>query len=72
MKKILITGGTGFVGGRLAKRLSAENEVFVSSRKKLSAEDLLPYGNVNAVDHASLLKAAAFPFVDTVIHLARP
>ena len=34
-KKILITGGIGFVGGRLAKKLSENFDVIVSSRNIL-------------------------------------
>jgi UDP-glucose 4-epimerase len=70
MKKILITGGTGFVGGRLARRLSAEHEVFLSSRKQHDKKDLRLYGNVTPVDHASLFELESFPAVDVVIHLA--
>lgn len=33
MSKILITGGTGFVGKHLAKHLEKENDVYISSRK---------------------------------------
>ena len=70
MKKILITGGAGFVGGRLTKRLAADNEVYISSRKIPDQKELRLYGNVIFVDHKSLLKPEGFPAVDLVIHLA--
>jgi UDP-glucose 4-epimerase len=71
MKKILITGGTGFVGGRLAKRLAKEHEVYISSRKRsLDRNALGLYGNVLPLDHKRLFKQDDFPAVDVVIHLA--
>jgi UDP-glucose 4-epimerase len=70
MKKILITGGTGFVGGRLARRLATEHEVYISSRKSLDKQALRLYGNVTPVDHNSLFELENFPAVDVVIHLA--
>ncbi len=70
MNKILITGGTGFVGGRLTKRLAAENEVFISSRKKPDDDALRLYGGVRFIDHSGLLHPEGFPAVDMVIHLA--
>ncbi len=68
--KILITGGLGFIGGRLAKKLSPEHEVYVSSRQRPDPLKLRLYGNVIPVEHISLLEAGDFPEVDTVIHLA--
>lgn len=70
MNKILITGGTGLVGGRLAKRLSMDYEVYISSRKGLDNNKLRLYGNVTGVTHQSLLKQSEFPEVDIVIHMA--
>jgi UDP-glucose 4-epimerase len=70
MNKILITGGTGFVGGRLTKRLAAENEVFISSRKKPDENELRLYGGVRFIDHSALLNPESFPAIDMVIHLA--
>ena len=70
MKKILITGGMGFVGGRLAKRLAETNELYLSSRKIPDKNKLRLFGNVTPVDHQSLLQPDKFPEVDTVIHLA--
>lgn len=68
--KILITGGTGFVGGRLAKRLAEENEIYVSTRKTPDKNKLRLFGHVTPIDHHSLLEAGNFPAVDMVIHLA--
>jgi UDP-glucose 4-epimerase len=70
MKRILISGGTGFVGGRLAKRLAGEHKVYISSRKHLEEKKLKLYGDVFPIDHPSLFDVEKFPEVDTVIHLA--
>ena len=70
MNKVLITGGTGFVGGRLAKRLAEENEVYISSRRSVDKDALRLYGKVIPVEHKSLFDPENFPAVDTVIHLA--
>ena len=71
MSRILITGGFGFVGGRLTRRLSEAHEVWVSSRKEVSDTMLRLHGNVRRIDHALLLSPETFPaFIDTVIHLA--
>ena len=71
MKKILVTGGFGFVGGRLVRKLSAQHSVIVSSRKLLPGDLRLPHGDVEQVLHESLLSKETFPAgCDTVIHLA--
>jgi UDP-glucose 4-epimerase len=71
MSRILITGGFGFVGGRLSRRLSEEHEVWASSRKPVPESILRLHGNVRRIDHALLLDPAGFPAsVDAVIHLA--
>jgi UDP-glucose 4-epimerase len=71
MSRILITGGLGFVGGRIAKRLAENHEVIVSSRKVPSSEILAQHGNINFINHADLLNADHFPKeVEWVIHLA--
>ncbi|HEY4156275.1 MAG TPA: SDR family oxidoreductase [Puia sp.] len=71
MSRILITGGFGFVGGRITRRLAAEHEVWVSSRNKVQDMILRLHGNVRCFDHALLLSEDTFPaFIDTVIHLA--
>ena len=71
MKKILVTGGYGFVGGRLVRSLSAENKIVVSTRNLLSDEQRLLHGDVEQVVHSSLFTSNTFPKdCDTVIHLA--
>ena len=71
MSRILITGGFGYVGGRLSRRLSEEHEVWVSSRKPVPDDILRLHGQVKRIDHALLLDPATFPAsVDVVIHLA--
>jgi UDP-glucose 4-epimerase len=71
MSRILITGGFGYVGGRLTRRLSEEHEVWVSSRKPVSEDILRLHGQVKRIAHALLLDPATFPAsVDIVIHLA--
>ncbi len=71
MSRILITGGFGFVGGRLTRRLAEEHEVWVSSREKVPDIILRLHGNVRRIDHALLFYPETFPaFIDTVIHLA--
>ncbi len=70
MKKILITGGTGYVGGRLAKRLSVEHKVLVSSRNLQDKKNQDLYRDLEIVDHHSLFDVENFPVVDAIIHLA--
>ena len=71
MSRILITGGFGYVGGRLSRRLSEEHEVWVSSRKPVPEDILRLHGRVKRIDHALLLDPATFPAsVDVVIHMA--
>ena len=71
MKKILVTGGLGFVGGRLSKKLSKEFNVVVSSRQSMPQEQLVMHGDIMQVLHKDLLQKEQFPKdIDTVIHLA--
>ncbi len=71
MSRILITGGFGFVGGRLTRRLAEDHEVWVSSRNSVTDDMLRLHGNPRRIDHALLLASDTFPaFIDTVIHLA--
>jgi UDP-glucose 4-epimerase len=71
MKTVLITGGLGFVGGRLARKLSDAFHVIVSSRNAGQQHILELHGNVVPVLHQDLLTAEKFPEnVDTLIHLA--
>jgi UDP-glucose 4-epimerase len=71
MSLVLITGGLGFVGGRLAKKIAKDSDVMVSSRKKNPTELLALHGEIVQVDHNDLLSKGTFPKdVETVIHLA--
>jgi len=71
MSKVLITGGLGFVGGRLAKKLSGSRQVMVSSRNAADTSARSAHGPVQHVLHRDLLSAATFPTgIKTVIHLA--
>jgi UDP-glucose 4-epimerase len=72
MKNILITGGLGYVGGRLARELSKSNHVMISSRKIIDDHIRSAYGeDVSYIPHDSLLNAQSFPNgIDSVIHLA--
>jgi len=70
MKKILITGGFGYVGGRLSKKLSDNFEVIASSRNPKEL-DLSFYPGIIDICHNELLSSEHFPRgIDTVIHLA--
>lgn len=71
MKQILITGGLGYVGGRLAKKLSDSFNIVLSSRKPINEEVMKWHCATEQVAHADLLKAETFPSnIDTVIHMA--
>jgi UDP-glucose 4-epimerase len=71
MSKVLVTGGLGFVGGRIAQKLSASHQVTVSSRNTVSPPVLALHGPVNQLAHRSLLSTDDFPRgIDTVIHMA--
>jgi UDP-glucose 4-epimerase len=70
-KNILITGGLGYVGGRLVKSLSNDYDIVVSSRRDFSLSGLDLPNNISQVNHHFLINNKSFPKeVDTVIHLA--
>jgi UDP-glucose 4-epimerase len=71
MKNILITGGIGYVGGRLTRSLSNFFNIIVSSRKKISKETLDIHGIKESILHKNLLSKKHFPNnIDIIIHLA--
>ncbi|MBS1680687.1 MAG: SDR family oxidoreductase [Bacteroidetes bacterium] len=71
MRKILITGGLGYVGGRLAQELSKSNVVILSSRNEPPAEAKALLKTTSFLKHDSLLSPTSFPEdIDVVIHLA--
>jgi UDP-glucose 4-epimerase len=76
-RRILITGGTGFIGTALTRRLYQENEVILLDRRlslssyELSGMNGHPHVTVmlgDILDPAAVARAVAG--VDTVIHLA--
>lgn len=69
--RILITGGIGFVGGRLSKALSQEHEIVISSRRNISNDILALHGATSSVLHHDLLDSDKWPGeIEVVIHLA--
>jgi UDP-glucose 4-epimerase len=72
MKTVLITGGLGYVGGRLAKMLVKSFSVLISSRGEINDPIRSVFGeDISYVGHESLLEANSFPKrIDAVIHLA--
>lgn len=68
--KILVTGGTGFVGSHLIRELLKENTVYalIRDRKKL---ELLNFENKVTVIDGDLFKSGEFPAdIELVFHLA--
>jgi UDP-glucose 4-epimerase len=71
MATILVTGGLGYVGGRLVNALAKQHKVFVSSRKPIDEKDVLFYAIQGGIQHHDLLQSSSFPSnIDIVIHLA--
>ena len=69
VKNILITGGLGYVGGRLASALSPTHHVWVSSRNPIALGGHPSLQHLHCIRHDTLLNA--FPEnIDVVIHLA--
>jgi UDP-glucose 4-epimerase len=73
MKSVLITGGFGYIGGRIAKEIASNStwQVRLGSRVPRKAPDWLPQAEVvtlDVLDDDSLLRAVQD--VQAVIHLA--
>jgi UDP-glucose 4-epimerase len=70
-KNILLTGGLGYVGGRLVSNLMADHTIIVSSRTKPEWYLQNKFYNTSFVSHESLLEVDSFPAeLDTVVYLA--
>ncbi len=72
-QKILVTGGMGFVGGRVAQSLAARDDVAITlgSRKAQAPPDWLPAAQVVAMDwHSQQSLVSACDGVGTLVHLA--
>jgi UDP-glucose 4-epimerase len=69
--RILITGGLGYLGGRIARHLAPSSELLLGTRRSdVPNPDWLKTGRVIRLDVLSDDIAAAFRGVDVVIHLA--
>ncbi len=69
--KILITGGFGFIGGNLIKKLFYKNKIIISTRRKKIPKSFNNFKNLELVQHEDLLSQKKFPKkIDVVIHLA--
>lgn len=71
--RVLLTGGSGYIGGRLAKFLMSQNdvEVIIGTRSETSCLTWLPEAKVLSLNYANSDNlAAACQGLDTVVHLA--
>ena len=70
-RRILITGGLGYIGGRIVEHLQASHSLVVSSRNKPNDTIVRFFTNVEFINHLDLLSPVTFPDnIDTIIHLA--
>ena len=72
-RKVLITGGLGFVGGRVAQLLDARGdvEVYLGSRKAQLSPPWLPSAQMVTMDWLSIENLLAVcDGIDTIVHLA--
>lgn len=74
MKRILVTGGLGYVGGRVVKYLleNSSSEIIITSRRDADVETIFESNRVKLYSAKNLIDAAtAFPYLfDAIIHLA--
>ncbi len=72
MKKILITGGLGYIGARISKYLSDNYDIIITTRNKESKNyDWLDNGRVINLDLSSENEIKkACNGIDTIVHLA--
>lgn len=75
-KQILLTGGAGFIGSRIAKRLVSDNRVIIFDnlhRNALQYTDLRSHANVETIEGDVLDRDAVFTAArgcDIVLHMA--
>jgi UDP-glucose 4-epimerase len=70
--RILITGGFGFIGGRLAVHLAqAGHQIILGTRHSMPAPDWLPQANVEKIEwHDEIALERSCDGVDVIIHAA--
>ncbi len=68
MKKVLITGGTGYIGGRLAQYLSQVSDISVTIGTRSTSLKIDNHISINWNDLSSLTKA--LKNTHTIVHLA--
>ena len=70
MRKILLTGATGFIGSALVKNLSKNNEIYVILRKKKKIKISNKINKIFFSNYSELDKKIKKIKVDTIIHCA--
>ena len=71
MRRILITGGLGYLGGHISQQLLHNNYIIISTRIKNAPKELKKNTAHEFCIHDDLLDYKSFPDnIDTVIHLA--
>jgi len=68
--KIFVTGGSGFVGGAVIKRLSKDHEIIVMSRSDASDTKIIAMGGVPVRCDLQNVKSVMMEGCDIVIHAA--